>query len=218
MRETTPKIRGTHPAPCLDTLVNEVREGLPGDVAPRAFGDMKGAILQDNLPLADDHQRGATALHAFEDVVLKRLKGREHSKLQNLPSVLAKSHQSGSTHCPAITQKKEKPRGGVPLQLTTHQDFITRSKFCLSFSTHTQNWGAKITEEKGYIKKQRGLQMPHEYKKMIPHISGDFALTNSGSNQVKTPRSLLWPSSKFNLEMSHPRVVFPTGSLGFPIS
>ena len=106
MRETTPKIRGTHPAPCLDTLVNEVREGLPGDVAPRAFGDMKGAILQDNLPLADDHQRGATALHAFEDVVLKRLKGREHSKLQNLPSVLAKSHQSGSTHCPAITQKK----------------------------------------------------------------------------------------------------------------
>lgn len=139
MRETTPKIRGTHPAPCLDTLVNEVREGLPGDVAPRAFGDMKGAILQDNLPLADDHQRGATALHAFEDVVLKRLKGREHSKLQNLPSVLAKSHQSGSTHCPAITQKKEKPRGGVPLQLTTHQDFITRSKFCLSFSTHTQN-------------------------------------------------------------------------------
>lgn len=67
------KNKSTHPAPGLDALVNKVREGLPGDVAPGAFGDMKGAILQHDLPLADDHQRRSTALHAFEDVVLERL-------------------------------------------------------------------------------------------------------------------------------------------------
>jgi len=39
---------------------------------------MKGAILQDNLPLADDHQWRATALHALKDVVLERL-GRENT-------------------------------------------------------------------------------------------------------------------------------------------
>lgn len=66
-------LRATHPAPRLDTLVNKIREGLSGDVAPRALGDMEGAVFQDDLPLADDHQRRATALHAFKDVVLESL-------------------------------------------------------------------------------------------------------------------------------------------------
>jgi hypothetical protein len=38
---------------------------------------MQGAILQDDLALADDHQRGTTAFHAFEDVVLQSLEGRD---------------------------------------------------------------------------------------------------------------------------------------------
>ena len=45
-------------------------EGLPGDEAAHALADVDVAILEDDLSLADDHQRGAAALHAFEDVVL----------------------------------------------------------------------------------------------------------------------------------------------------
>lgn len=75
----------THPAPCLDALVYKVREGLPGDVAAGAFGDVERAILQDDLALADDYQWGATALHAFKDVVLKSLGVEEDGYHQSKP-------------------------------------------------------------------------------------------------------------------------------------
>lgn len=63
----------THPAPGFDALVNEVREGFPGDVPPRALGDVEIPILQHDLALADHHQGRPTALHALEDIVLQRL-------------------------------------------------------------------------------------------------------------------------------------------------
>ena len=53
-------------------------EGLPGDEAAHALADVDVAILEDDLSLADDHQRGAAALHAFEDVVLHGLRGENH--------------------------------------------------------------------------------------------------------------------------------------------
>lgn len=63
----------THPAPGFDTLVDEVGEGFPGDVPPRALRHVQVPILQHDLTLADHHQGRATALHALEDVVLQRL-------------------------------------------------------------------------------------------------------------------------------------------------
>lgn len=116
MIKTIPKIRATHPAPCLDTLVNKIREGLPGDVAPRAFSDMKGAVFQDNLPLADDHQWRAAALHAFKDVVLERLVEGSTVRFRTGPASPARSHQPGSTHCD-IMHPRERPREEVLSQL-----------------------------------------------------------------------------------------------------
>lgn len=56
MRNNNLNVKTTHPAPCLDPLVNKIREGLPGDIAPRTLSDMQSAIFQDNLPLADDNK------------------------------------------------------------------------------------------------------------------------------------------------------------------
>jgi len=70
----------THPAPGFDALVNEVRERFPGDIPSRSLGDVEIPILQYDLPLADNHQGRAAALHAFKDVVLHRL---EHTKRQH---------------------------------------------------------------------------------------------------------------------------------------
>lgn len=75
----------THPAPCFDALVNEVREWFPGDIPSRPLGDMEIPVLQHDLPLADNHQGRPTALHAFKDIVLQRL---EQTKTQHEANVL----------------------------------------------------------------------------------------------------------------------------------
>lgn len=110
-------LQATHPAPCLDTLVNKIREGFPGDVAPGAFGDMKGAVFQDNLPLADDHQRRATALHAFKDVVLESLQEEGTGHLDT-PCHPGQISPGGQHPLPNITWTKERPRAGVPVPQT----------------------------------------------------------------------------------------------------
>ncbi|TAQ97873.1 hypothetical protein BV221_15545, partial [Lactiplantibacillus plantarum] len=66
----TPQL--SQPAPCFDALVNEVREGFPGDIPPRALSYVEIPVLQHDLPLADNHQGRPTALHAFKDIVLQR--------------------------------------------------------------------------------------------------------------------------------------------------
>lgn len=53
-----------------DTLVEVLWERFPRDEAAHALADADVSILKDNLALADDHQGGAMALHALEDVVL----------------------------------------------------------------------------------------------------------------------------------------------------
>lgn len=67
---------GTHLAPDPDALVEVLGERLPRDEAAHALADADGAVLEDNLALADDHQRGAVALCALEDVVLRSLPAR----------------------------------------------------------------------------------------------------------------------------------------------
>lgn len=74
----------THPAPCFDALVNEVRERFPGDIPPGSLGDMEIPILQHDLPLADNHQGRPTALHAFEDIVLQRLEQTKRRREANI--------------------------------------------------------------------------------------------------------------------------------------
>lgn len=69
---------------------------------------MKGAILEDNLALADDHQRGATALHAFEDVVLERLEERAGEFRAHIP-LPVRPRQPGSTHRPTLHGPKKGP-------------------------------------------------------------------------------------------------------------
>lgn len=67
-----------HLVPDPYTLVEVLGEGLPGDEAAHALVDVDVAILEDDLALADDHQRGAVTLHAFEDVVFHGLRGKNH--------------------------------------------------------------------------------------------------------------------------------------------
>ena len=69
---------GRHLVPDPYPLVEVLGEGLPGDEAAHALADVDVAILEDDLALADDHQRGAVALHAFEDVVVHGLRGENH--------------------------------------------------------------------------------------------------------------------------------------------
>lgn len=64
---------GAHLAPDPDTLVEVLWEWFPRDEAAHALADADVPILKDNLALADDHQGGAMALHALEDVVLHSL-------------------------------------------------------------------------------------------------------------------------------------------------
>lgn len=73
----------THPAPCFDALVNEVRERFPGDIPPGALGYVEIPILQHDLPLADNHQGRPTALHAFKDIVLQRLEQTKRQRDAN---------------------------------------------------------------------------------------------------------------------------------------
>lgn len=48
-------------------------EWLPRDEAAHALAHVDVSIFKDNLTLADDHQGGAVALHALEDVILHSL-------------------------------------------------------------------------------------------------------------------------------------------------
>lgn len=66
----------SHLVPDPDALVEILGEGLARDEAAHALADVDVAVLKDDLALADDRQRGAVALHAFEDVVLHGLRGK----------------------------------------------------------------------------------------------------------------------------------------------
>lgn len=59
--------------PGLDALVNIVRERAAGQETSSPLGHMQVAILQHDLPLAYDNQRGPTQLHPFKDVVFSCL-------------------------------------------------------------------------------------------------------------------------------------------------
>lgn len=76
--------RPTHLVPDSDALVEIRRERLPRDEAARAPVHAAVAVLEDNLALADDHQRGAVALHALEDVVLHGLQARTARRYSSL--------------------------------------------------------------------------------------------------------------------------------------
>lgn len=80
---------------------------------------MKGAVLEDNLALADDHQRGATALHAFEDVVLERLEERVGEFRAHTPPS-SETPSAWQRPPPNTTRTKERPRDRVPV-LTGNQ-------------------------------------------------------------------------------------------------
>lgn len=74
----------THPAPRFDALVNEVREGFPGDIPSGSLGDVEIPVLQHDLALADHHQRRPTALHALKDIVLQRLRQTRRQREANM--------------------------------------------------------------------------------------------------------------------------------------
>lgn len=73
-----PPIR-THPAASLYSLVHVIRERFAADVAPRAFGGVKAAVLQHNLTLADHHQWPTSHFCALKDVILHSLGMRDLS-------------------------------------------------------------------------------------------------------------------------------------------
>lgn len=62
--------------PGFNTLVGKVREGSAGNEATHTGGGMQVSIFQNDLSLANHHQRGSTQLHALKDVVLSSLKHR----------------------------------------------------------------------------------------------------------------------------------------------
>lgn len=55
-------------------------------MAPTALGGVKGAVLEDNLTLADHHHRTTAHFCALKDVVLHVLEGKSHhcKKLEQL--------------------------------------------------------------------------------------------------------------------------------------
>lgn len=63
--------------PGLDALVGEVREGGAGNEATHTRCHMQVPVLQDDLALANHHERGSTQLHALKDIVLSSLKHRQ---------------------------------------------------------------------------------------------------------------------------------------------
>lgn len=93
-----------HLAPDPDALVEVLGERLPGDEVAHALVDVNVAVLEDDLALADDHQRGAVALHALEDVVFHSLHGKKHSgALTALGVTLPPSSAGTSRACPLET-------------------------------------------------------------------------------------------------------------------
>lgn len=67
-----------YPAASLYPLVDVVRERFAGHKASGTFSDVKVPFFQDDLSLADDHQRPAAHLRALKDVVLHSLGGEEN--------------------------------------------------------------------------------------------------------------------------------------------
>lgn len=70
-------IMNIYPAAGLYPLVDVVWEGFTSDVASRALSGVEVPVLQDDLALADHHQRSSTHLSPFKDVVLHRLRMTE---------------------------------------------------------------------------------------------------------------------------------------------
>lgn len=62
-----------HLPPGFDALVDIVRERAAGQESSSPLGHMQVAILQHDLPLAYDNQRGPTELHPLKDVVFSHL-------------------------------------------------------------------------------------------------------------------------------------------------
>lgn len=65
-----------YPAASLYPLVDVIWEGFSSHETSRALSDMEGPFLQDDLPLADNHQGPSTDLQALKDVVLHILRRR----------------------------------------------------------------------------------------------------------------------------------------------
>lgn len=63
----------SHLPPGFDALVDVVRERAAGDEAACPLGHVQVAVLQHDLALADDHQRGPAQLQSLEDVILRSL-------------------------------------------------------------------------------------------------------------------------------------------------
>ena len=70
----------THLAAGPYPLVHVVDEGLADHVASGPGGGVEVALVQDDLPLADHHQGPPAHLHPLQDVVLHRLRAKEHSE------------------------------------------------------------------------------------------------------------------------------------------
>lgn len=68
-----------YPAASFYPLVDVVRERFASHETSRALRGMEGPLLQDDLPLADDHKGPATHLQALKDVVLHSLQRRRHN-------------------------------------------------------------------------------------------------------------------------------------------
>lgn len=63
----------SYPAASFYPLVDVVGERFSGHIASWPLGGVEVPLLQDNLALADHHQRPAAHLCAFKDVVLHSL-------------------------------------------------------------------------------------------------------------------------------------------------
>lgn len=137
---------------------------------------MQSAILQDDLPLADDHQWRATALHALEDVVLERL-GRESMK--TLAYTLPKISQTKERSCPEY-----QPQQALNLSVFI---FLSRIIFpCLSKLLR-----GKQLNRKTVWKSMRVCKCYTNTKEVIPCMSGSFVFTDLSTHWAKIRRRSL---------------------------
>lgn len=92
-------------------------EGLARDEAAHALADADGAVLEDDLALADDHQRGPVALGALEDVVLRSLPAGTTAVPSRLPARPRAPHSASTP--PQVTGTPQGSAGDTFVKAVT---------------------------------------------------------------------------------------------------
>lgn len=113
----SPEYLSPHLPPGFDALVDVVRERAAGQESSTPLGHMKVPILQHDLPLAYDNQRGPTELHPLKDVVFSHLEQPQDDGQEGQKHCLPTQGGSVPTpHCWSPQCRQKTPLTALPAQ------------------------------------------------------------------------------------------------------